>query len=406
MSEWKKYRLGNLVDINRSSIDKNYSHEIIEYIDTASVTDNKFSEPQLIELNNAPSRAKRIVMDNDIIYSTVRPNQRHYGFIKNAKANTIVSTGFAVLTAKQINPQFLYYYLTREEITNYFNGIAEANTTTFPAFNASLFNTLSVSIPDLPTQQRIASILSSLDDKIELNRQMNQTLEDMAQTLFREMCVPKGKKLPEGWRKGKIGELFDYVIGGDWGESDYCDNFSHYCAVIRGTDINNILRSDFSNIPYRYIKSSNVEKRKLKDGDIVFEISGGSKEQATGRNLLITKEILSLFQYTVIPASFCRLIRTNDISICYFLAIYLKLLYNNGLTWNYQIQSTGISNFQFRYFSEQHEIIIPKHEIISELYNHVKPLYSCIGNNLEEIQALTQLRDSLLPKLMSGEIEV
>jgi len=124
----------DLALINAKSISGKYPYEEIEYIDTSSVTGNEFSPLQRLKLIDAPSRAKRIVQHGDTIISTVRPIQRHFGFIRNPKANTIASTGFAVITPRSVNPEFLYYYLSQDSITNYLNGIAETSTTTFPAF--------------------------------------------------------------------------------------------------------------------------------------------------------------------------------------------------------------------------------------------------------------------------------
>jgi type I restriction enzyme S subunit len=83
MSEWKEYKLGEVIKTNCKSIGGNYPYSNILYLDTGSVITNKVIELQEIELVKAPSRAKRLVHDEDIIYSTVRPNQLHYGFIKN-----------------------------------------------------------------------------------------------------------------------------------------------------------------------------------------------------------------------------------------------------------------------------------------------------------------------------------
>lgn len=223
MSEWKTYKLGDLIEINKNSINKNYSFSEIEYIDTSSVTENRFEDVQKITIGDAPSRAKRIVKENDIIYSTVRPILRHYGIMKNPKPNTVASTGFAVLSSINIDPYFLYYYLTTDEIVYFLNSVAESNTTTYPAFNASLFNTIKVTVPSsIEEQKEIAQILTSIDDKIEINLQMNQTLEAMAQAIFKEWFVDFNfpgfdgelvDGLPKGWRMGIFEELTDIKTG-------------------------------------------------------------------------------------------------------------------------------------------------------------------------------------------------
>ena len=149
-----------------------------------------------------------------------------------------------------------------------------------------------------------------------------------------------------------------------------------------------------------------LEKRTLKEGDIVFEISGGSKEQATGTNLLIVDDVLQLFDEKVIPASFCRLIRAKDLATAVFLGTYLRVLYANGGTWDYQLQSTGISNFQFADFESREKLAIPTSSILSRFTALVLPMYQTIGHVNKQSATLATIRDAFLPKLMSGEIEV
>lgn len=182
-------RLGDLVLINQSSITSNFSHKEIEYIDTASVTRNHFDRPKILNINEAPNRAKRLLKDGDTIISTVRPSLCHYGFIKNAKPNTVASTGFVVLTPNNVNPFYLYSYLTQDSITDTLSSIAEATTTTFPAFRPEVLSEMEIEIPDLPTQKKIAEILSAYDSKIENNNKIIKNLEATAQAIFNEWFV-------------------------------------------------------------------------------------------------------------------------------------------------------------------------------------------------------------------------
>ena len=278
---------------------------------------------------------------------------------------------------------------------------------------------LNVSLPDLPTQRRIADILSALDDKIELNRQTNATVEAMAQAIFKEWFVDFNYPgatgdlvdselglIPAGWRITQIGEIFNFVIGGDWGKEESVNDYSNFCAVIRGTDIGDILSAQIEKVPRRYIQTSKLGKRELIEGDIVFEISGGSKNQATGRNLFVTKEILGLFEERVIAASFCRLIRSKDLSTAVFLGTHLRIFYDDGGTWDFQLQSTGISNFQFSDFESRHAVIVPPDTILEQFKCKVMPIYRTMGENIAQSITLAQIRDALLPRLMRGEIDV
>ena len=113
--DWKEVTVGDLVELNRASIDKNYPYQAIEYLDTGSLTEGKIESFQSFALNNAPSRAKRLVQHNDVLISTVRPDQKHYGIIKNPIENLVVSTGFCVLTCTKIDPHFIYLLLTNDE---------------------------------------------------------------------------------------------------------------------------------------------------------------------------------------------------------------------------------------------------------------------------------------------------
>src|SRR5690606_35764109 len=111
---WRLAHIKDVAKVNENVIGKLYNDKIIEYIDIASVEKGFVNNLQALYLESAPSRAKRIIKDNDILISSVRPNLKHYAFIKKAKQNLIASTGFVVITAKTVEPRFLDYFLTTE----------------------------------------------------------------------------------------------------------------------------------------------------------------------------------------------------------------------------------------------------------------------------------------------------
>lgn len=191
MSEWSEYRLGDLVETNRSNIGKDYDFSSILYLDTGSITRGRIDGYQEISLSEAPSRAKRLVSESDIIYSAVRPIQRHYGFITDPPKNLVVSTGFVVITCdeRQIYPKFLYYYLSSDESVAFLDTIAEGSTSAYPSLKPSDIESLDIILPDLPEQKAITAVLASLDDKIDLLHRQNKTLESLAQTLFRHWFI-------------------------------------------------------------------------------------------------------------------------------------------------------------------------------------------------------------------------
>ena len=350
---------------------------------------------------------------------------RNRAQIKKSDLPLLLAQRVARVNAKEGYSQNLIAYIIKSPIFEQY--VTRVHTgTSIPHISQKQIEEFSFDIiTDFKTQTAIAEILSSLDDKIELNNKINQELENLAQTLFKqwfidfefpnengepykssggEMVDSEMGVIPEGWEVKPIGEFFEMVVGGDWGKDFVDDEYTELNYVIRGTDIPTLTKGTIDSIPYRAIKPSKLKNRQLQINDIVIEISGGSKDQPTGRTILITKEILERLNNNAIPASFCRLIRPKN-DFAELLGIYLKKIYDEGKTWEYQNQSTGISNFQFKYFESNELLILPADlRIIDDFNSLISGFYNLRTTN--ESQELIHLRDTLLPKLISGELEI
>ncbi|MHB1174769.1 MAG: restriction endonuclease subunit S [Sulfuriferula sp.] len=182
--DWEEVAVGDYVELNRASIDKNYTHKIIEYLDTGSLTEGQIEDLQLLTLDEAPSRAKRIVEHNDVLISTVRPDQNHYGIIKNPIDNLVVSTGFCVLTCTKIDPHFIYLLLTNDEMTDYLHTIAEGSTSTYPSLKPSDISAIVFQLPPDDRLKEFAVIAHNSWEKIEKNHIQIHTLEKLRDTLL------------------------------------------------------------------------------------------------------------------------------------------------------------------------------------------------------------------------------
>ena len=180
MEELKTIRLGDACKTNSSSYSAKESWDYVNYLDTGNITDNTIDSVQYIDLNSEtlPSRAKRKVRYNSIIYSTVRPNQRHFGIIKTQPENFLVSTGFSVIDVfpEVLDADYLYYYLTQPSIVETLHSIAEQSTSAYPSIKSSDIEDLVVSVPAIETQRKIANLLRCLDLKAASNNQINQNL--------------------------------------------------------------------------------------------------------------------------------------------------------------------------------------------------------------------------------------
>ncbi len=182
--DWETKPIGAVCTINGKSIDRNYQFTEIEYLDTGSITEGKISGFQNLSLKDAPSRARRIVQKNDIIISMVRPIQKHYGIMNKVNLNTVVSTGFAVITCIDIDPHFIYVLLTQKDMTEYLEIIAEGSTTVYPSLVPSDIERLDFQMPPDKFIQQFSEYSSNAWGKIEENSSQIRTLARLRDSLL------------------------------------------------------------------------------------------------------------------------------------------------------------------------------------------------------------------------------
>ncbi|EPY9095848.1 restriction endonuclease subunit S [Shigella dysenteriae] len=306
-------------------------------------------------------------------------------------------------------------------------------------------------------QEKVVRIIQKIDELKRLNNAQNQTLEQMSQTLFKSWFVDfdpvidnaldAGNPIPEalqsraelrqkvrnstdfkplpaeirslfpsefeetelglipkGWKFSNVNSLLKNTIGGDWGSDSRDEKHTIQAVIVRGTDIPELISGKMSSAPCRWVEPKKLEKRKINNGDIIIEVSGGSPTQSTGRSIFMTEQIISRLGGIIEPASFCRKFEPLSIEIGLIISLHLNKIYNDGKMWEYQNQSTGIANFQTKYFLEAEHVVMPDVEIINTFYNIVMPWIDKSHNNNQIV--LSNLRDTLLPKLISGELSL
>lgn len=319
----------------------------------------------------------------------------------------------------EIKAKWLYYYLSLANVQTYFDMIASGTSQHF----IGLGYMRKLRIPNITNKSdKIIFILSAYDNLIESNTKRIRLLEQMAENLYKEWFVrfrfpgyetdrlvtSKLGKLPSSFRVANMGSVFDYYIGGGWGNDDISDDYPVEASVIRGTDFPNVSRYNISSCPRRYHKISNYKSRQLVDGDIVMEISGGTSEQPVGRTILVTQEMIDRFKDgKVICASFCKLIRLNKAAVSpYFFYYWMQYLYDTRIIDRFQLQSTGIINFKFEAFLRKGLVMLPPMEIMQQFDNYIIPIFKEINALATQNEILARQRDLLLPRLMSGKLEV
>ncbi len=193
--DWEEVRIGDFVKTNASTANKTYLHQIIKYLDTGSLTEGKVESLQEYNFNEAPSRAKRLVRQNDILISTVRPNQKHYGIVKNPIDNLVVSTGFCVITCENIDPHFIYILLTTSDMTEYLHSIAEGSTSTYPSLKPKDIEAIEFQMPPEESLLEFAEYCKNAWDKIFINQSQIRTLEKIRDTLLPKLMSGEVKVL-------------------------------------------------------------------------------------------------------------------------------------------------------------------------------------------------------------------
>lgn len=402
-SEWKSFRLGDLIGLNEISTNRDFSYEEIEYIDTSSVTKNKFEPLQILKTTEAPSRAKRIVRNGDTIVSTVRPIQRHFGKIKNAKPNTIASTGFAVLTPKSIDSNFLFYYLTQDNITLHLNSIAEHTASTFPAFRPETLSELEIHIPsDIKTQKRIGDTLCAFDDKIDTLQSINSTLEDLLNSLFQEFCLPKTESNLKEWLNVTLKDFIEVKNGYAFKGGDFIDE-GIPVLKIKNVKAGKVILNNLSYISREI--ADKAQRFRIKQNDLLITMSGnridGTPETWVGKVGIFHRDGEYLLNQRVSILN----ILDEEIMSRYFLC---QLLSSEEFQY-YFISNATSSGGQANISPDliyNTEIVVPPNEAMQKFHHLAKDIYSKIFANELEIETLANLRDTLLPKLMKGEINV
>ena len=186
---WRVGTLGEICTTNKRTLSSKNIPDVIEYLDTGNITANRIDNIQLLYKgqDKIPSRAKRLVSEGDIIYSTVRPNQRHYGILPNPSDSLVVSTGFAVITANWSGYRyFIYNFLIQNAVVETLQAIGEQSVSTYPSINASDIESLRMIIPKMEDVDKFAEICCNIYCDID-----NLEKESIRLATLRDTLLPK-----------------------------------------------------------------------------------------------------------------------------------------------------------------------------------------------------------------------
>lgn len=465
-SKWKTVRLGDYcIKIGSGATPKGGNSVYTDtgntyFIRSQNVYNNGFNTNGLVFITDeAAFKLKNVnVQENDVLLNITGDSVARVCIAPGAFLPARVNQHVAIIRPKNdaFDPRFLRYFLSSPHQQTLLLTLASAGATR-NALTKGMIEDLQVPKPPVYAQKSIANVLDSFDKKIESNNKINQTLEQMSQTLFKSWFVDfdpvidnaldAGNPIPEalqsraelrqkvrnsadfkplpadiramfpsefeemelglipkGWKFSNVDSLLKNTIGGDWGSDSEDEKHTTQAMIVRGTDIPELISGKLSSAPYRWVEPKKLEKRRINVGDIIIEVSGGSPTQSTGRSIFMTEQIIDRLGGVVEPASFCRKFEPLSVELGLIISLHLSKIYNDGKMWEYQNQSTGIANFQTKYFLEAEQIVIPSAQVINAFYRIVMPWIDKSHNNEQII--LGNLRDTLLPKLISGELSL
>lgn len=405
MSEWKEYKLGEIAEIvgggTPDTSNKEYWGGNIPWLTPKDLTGyNKIfisSGERFITEEGLDNSSTKLLPQGTVLLSSRAP----IGYVAIASNPICTNQGFKSIICNKDIVDNLYMYYWIKNNTELLQSLGTG--TTFAEISGSVVKSIAISLPPLPEQKHIASILSSLDDKIDLLHRENKTLEAMAETLFRQWFIEEAK---EDWEENHLSDYVIDTLGGDWGKENPEGDFVKPVQCIRGTDIADLNVGLACKTPIRFVKESKYDKIHPKTGDIIMEISGGTENQSTGRVAYINNDVIELFDYPLVFSNFCRLLRMEE-KYTYFIYSYLQYLYKQDEFFNLENGSSGIKNLDYKALLYDLTYPMPNENRLIVEYNEKVSLYfRKINKNKKQIQTLIQQRDSLLPKLMSGEIKV
>lgn len=420
-SEWRKVKLEELVAIEKRNINpQDYKDEYFLHYSIPAYDEGKC--PKLEKGMNIKSN-KFLIDHNYILLSKLNPRIERVWLPKKLekKYKQIASTEFIPLLPKaNYDRVYCYYLLKFPQLRAFMVQNTKGTSNSHQRMDVHSVLNYEIEVPPLPEQQKIVSILSAFDDKIELNNEMNKTLEEIAQAIFKHWFIDfefpneNGEPyksnggefvdselgpIPKGWKVIKISEICEIQIGGDWGKEDKFEGaVPVYC--LRGVDLQKLKENGYSNeLPLRWVKKSSLEKRMLSSKDILI---AGSGIGPVGRTLYFHENITNLYEYPLIYSNFCKRIRAKSEQYAIYIEQILENMYTKGEMALY-INGTSVPNLNINGLIE-HKVVLPTDDILNK-YADFKSKVLARKYSKENL-TLSQLRDTLLPKLISGEIRV
>ena len=393
MSEWISCKLGGIADVQTGPFGSQLHREDYKLVGTPIITvehlgDNRitYQNLPLVSDEDKERLSKYLLIEGDIVFSRVGSVDRRAYVSKNENGWLFSGRLLRVRANQEVmNPKFLSYYFGDESFKEYIRRIAVG--ATMPSINTTILSEVGITYPPLPEQKAIASVLSSLDDKIDLLHRQNKTLEAIAETLFRQWFIEEAQ---EDWDEGTVQDYCIHYKEGIKPQDFPTKTFSHYSIPSFDQNMNPVsesgseIRSNkYSVVPYCLLFSK-LNPNKDKRIWLILDQPGENPICSTEFQVVLPKEqkhLYFIYGWLSIPQNY------NEIASSV-----------GGTSGSHQrIDPADIFNFPCPRMDETY---------LDQFNAKVEPLFRNIQKNHIQIRTLEKLRDTLLPKLMSGEVRI
>lgn len=376
-----------------SSISDTYREKknMVTLINTSDVLEGRVLNHERVPNSNLKGQFKKTFQRDDILYSEIRPQNRRFAYVDFSPIDYIASTKLMVIRAKKdvVSPKYLYYFLKNSSTVAELQLLAETRSGTFPQITFSEVANLTIPVPSLAVQEVIVQTMQCLEDKITCNEQINDNLEQQAELLYHERFETIDRdKLPVGWRIVRLGDVATISKKSFNPAKEPEMLLEHY----------SIPAFDEAHFPV-FEPSTAIKSNKFIVDDSCFMISKlNPTTKRVWKPYCLTENAVCSTEFIVYKA------KSQEITD--FLYSVIDSASFSDFMCSHVTGSTGSRQRTTPSDTLAFELVLPNAEEIAEYQGIVSPMLEQIKCNTIENDRLKRLRDSLLPKLMSGEIDV
>ena len=376
-----------------SSISDTYREKknMVTLINTSDVLEGRVLNHERVPNSNLKGQFKKTFQRDDILYSEIRPQNRRFAYVDFSPIDYIASTKLMVIRAKKdvVSPKYLYYFLKNSSTVAELQLLAETRSGTFPQITFSEVANLTIPVPSLAVQEVIVQTMQCLEDKITCNEQINDNLEQQAQAIYHERFeTVSPNDLPSDWRIVTLGEVATISNKSFNPLKEPEILLEHY----------SIPAFDEARFPAFELSTSIKSNKFIIDASCFMISKLNPTTKRVWKPYCLTGNAVCSTEFIVYKA--------KDQSITDFLYSVIDSGSFSDFMCSHVTGSTGSRQRTTPSDTLSYELILPSEDELAEFQSLVSPMYAQMRINAIENDKLKRLRDSLLPKLMSGEIDV